>query len=234
MTTNDFRFIGVGLYTVPEASRLSRVSGGRIRRWLRGDSFATKSGPELSPPVLTSTLPQLEDTALTLSFLDLQEIRFVDAFLAAGVKWKTLRQVHEKAQGAFGAYPFSRGGFVTDGRRIFQDLAPAVKRSAAAFVDMVTDQMSFRRVLSPYIATLEFSDSGQAALWRPLGKGKPIVLDPRRSFGQPIVDREGVPTNILAKMYAVESNYTRVAHWYEVSERAVRYAVEYEASLAAA
>src|SRR6266404_3828839 len=51
MTSNGFRFIGVGLYTVPEASRLSRVSTGRIRRWLRGYSFTTPSGRHLSPPV---------------------------------------------------------------------------------------------------------------------------------------------------------------------------------------
>ena len=60
MSTNGYRFIGLGLYTVPEASRLSRVSVGRIRRWLRGYTFTTRTGPHKSPPVVTSELPPLD------------------------------------------------------------------------------------------------------------------------------------------------------------------------------
>src|SRR5262245_44583194 len=60
MSANGYRFIGLGLYTVPEASRLSHVSVGRIRRWLRGYTFTTRTGMHKSPPVVTSELPALE------------------------------------------------------------------------------------------------------------------------------------------------------------------------------
>ena len=227
MPNSGFQFIGVGVYTVPEASRISHVSAGRIRRWLRGYTFRAVYK---SPPVFTSALPPL-DGELALNFLDLQEIRFVEAFLRTGVQWKTLRMAHEKAEQGLGSYPFSRGNFVTDGSRIFHDLAPKIK-SDGAFVDLVSDQSSFKRIVSPYIVGLEFAD-GQAIEWWPLGKSRMIVLDPKRSFGQPIV-REGVPTNILARAYRAERSFTKIARWYEVSERAVRDAVEYETTLKAA
>jgi uncharacterized protein (DUF433 family) len=66
-----------------------------------------------------------------------------------------------------------------------------------------------------------------------MGRSKMIVLDPQRAFGQPIVAREGVPTAILAKAYRSEQSFARVARWYEVKERWVRNAVEYEDSLVA-
>src|SRR5262249_62180786 len=129
MATNGFHFIGVGLYTVPEASRLSRVSVGRIRRWLRGYSFTTRSGRHRSPPVFLPVL-KTRDGTITVTFFDLIEIRFVDAFISAGVGWKTLKAAHASVQTALGPHPFSRGRFWTDGRRILQ--AFAGKRAARA------------------------------------------------------------------------------------------------------
>ncbi len=229
MSTNGYRFIGLGLYTVPEASRLSRVSVGRLRRWLRGYTFTTRTGPHKSPPVVTSQLPPL-DGGLTLTFLDLQEIRLVDAFLEAGVQWKTLRLARVQAERAIGPYPFSRGKFVTDGRSIFYDMAPRAK-SDGAFLNLVSHQTSFKRIVERFMVSLKFDADGQAIEWWPLGKSKLVVLNPKRSFGQPIVPREGVPTSILSRSYRVERSYPRVARWYAVSERAVRHAVEYEETL---
>src|SRR5712691_4388230 len=163
MAAGDSPFIGVGLYTVPQASRISSVSTGRIRRWLLGYTYETLSGPSASPPVVTSALPPLDGT-LTLSFLDLQEIRFVDAFLEAGVLWKTLRLAHRKAQQAFGPYPFSQGRFVTDGRLIFEDLAPGATHLDTLLIDVVTNQTAFKRWIWPYIKNLAFAN-GQASQW---------------------------------------------------------------------
>ena len=81
------------------------------------------------------------------------------------------------------------------------------------------------------MVSLKFDADGQAIEWWPLDKSKLVVLNPKRSFGQPIVPREGVPTSILSRSYRVEHSYPRVARWYAVSERAVRHAVEYEETL---
>jgi len=230
MSTNGYRYIGLGLYTVPQASRLSHVSVGRIRRWLRGYTFTTATGPHKSPPVVTSQLPPI-DGGLIVTFLDLQEIRLVDAFLEAGVQWKTLRLARQQAEQAIGPYPFSRGRFETDGRDVFYDMAP---KSDGAFLNLVSQQTAFKRFVSRFMVSLKFDAEGQASEWWPLGKNKQVVLNPRRSFGQPIVPREGVPTSILARSYHVERSYPRVASWYDVTERAVRDAVEYEETLVAA
>src|SRR5260370_15518287 len=78
MAAGEFPLLGVGLYAVSQAAVISKVSPGRIRRWLLGYTYPTVSGYGASPPVVAPSLPPLEG-ALIFSFLDCQVIRFVDA-----------------------------------------------------------------------------------------------------------------------------------------------------------
>jgi len=71
-----------------------------------------------------------------------------------------------------------------------------------------------------------------AARWFP-STNRRIVIDPARSFGQPVVEKEGVPTSVLARSYKAEQSLKRVARWYDVDVRSVRAAVEFERRLAA-
>jgi uncharacterized protein (DUF433 family) len=131
-----------------------------------------------------------------------------------------------------GPHPFSTGVFVTDGYRVFQDLAP--RRPAGALEDIVSSQMAFKRVISPYLATLDFPRGpGRVERWWPLGKSRKVVMDPHRAFGQPIVSDEGVLTAVLARAHTAEKSYRAVARWFDVSERSVRDAVAFEATMAA-
>jgi len=61
---------------------------------------------------------------VALGFLDLIEIKFVDAFLNVGVTWPIIHKVREKAQNLYieTNHPFCTQQFVTDGRQIFRDL----------------------------------------------------------------------------------------------------------------
>src|SRR5262245_65314738 len=111
-----------GIYTVQEASRLVRVSPWRIRRWLKGYEFEVKRGRHRSPAVWNTQLNPI-DHAMALGFLYLLEVRCVGAFVSAGVGWKTLRQVHERATKLVGhTHPFCTNQFATDGQTIFLEL----------------------------------------------------------------------------------------------------------------
>ncbi len=82
------------------------------------------------------------------------------------------------------------------------------------------------------VAAIDF-DKNQAERWWPLGRRKQVVIDPKRSFGQPIVNEGGVPTVVLADAYRAERSIKRVVAWFDVGKAAVRDAVEYERKLAA-
>jgi len=74
MTGRTENLLNTGIYTLPDAARLTRVSTGRIRRWLRGYKFRTKKKEHQSRALWRGQLEPI-DYSLALGFLDLIEIR---------------------------------------------------------------------------------------------------------------------------------------------------------------
>src|SRR5262249_52740446 len=157
------------------------------RRWLRGYHFGLRGAlPTFSAPIIVGELPVIDDV-IALSFLDLQEARCLEEFRKRGVGWKMLRDMHLKARAALRTdHPFSTGQFKTVGRRIMRDFA--TETGDAILLDLAKDQASFRELLQPYLRGLEFlPNSAFPARWYPMAGTKRVVIDPRRSFGHPIV-----------------------------------------------
>jgi DNA-binding transcriptional MerR regulator/uncharacterized protein (DUF433 family) len=237
LTGATYRLIGRGIYTISEASRLTRVSPRTIRRWIMGYHYAVAGDIRKSPPVVDRDFPVIDGT-IALSFLDLQEIRFVHAFREKGVSWKEIRQAYISARNELGdPHPFSTGRFLTDGHSILEEQLGVRRR--ATFLNIIRNQFEFRRIVAPFIKELEFSSpkrldtERQPIRWWPTEGRRRVVLDPRLNFGQASLSKEGVPTAVLAQAYAVEQSFDRVARWYEMTSSAVRIAVEFEQQLAA-
>lgn len=72
------------------------------------------------------------------------------------------------------------------------------------------------------------------SLWWPLGRRAGVVVDPTRSFGQPIEAETAIPTHTLALAADVESGVEEAARLYEIPPRAVRRAVRFEHAFAQA
>ena len=220
------RLLGVGLYTTAEASRLAHIPARRISRWLLG--YKHTNGE--SPPLWTPGLPRVGGN-LEISFLDLMELRFVQAFLEAGVSLVTIRSALERARRVFKVErPFATRRFRTDGRRIFLDVQDQVQD--ARLIDLNRSQYAFRDLVAPSFKGLEF-DADRVVRWRPWVERSMIVVDPRRSFGAPIIDGSGVPTRALLDAYRVAKSFRVVAADFETTERAVRNAVAFEERLTA-
>jgi uncharacterized protein (DUF433 family) len=228
---NSTQFLHTGIYSIPEAAQLTQVSTWRIRRWLKGYAFRVRTGKHVSPPVWEGQLTPI-DNSVALGFMDLLEVRCVNAFLQEGVSWRTLRVAHENAKKLVGsAHPFGTSKFATDGQTVFLKIKEG--REPDSLWDMKDIQRVFERVIEPFLRDVEFSDDDVALRWWPLGHGRQVVLDPMRSFGHPIVVKNGVPTAILATAFKVESDAQTVADWYGVSTTEVKDAVDFEAKIAA-
>jgi uncharacterized protein (DUF433 family) len=224
-------FFNTGIYTVPDAARLTGVSAGRIRRWLRGYRYTSRKKSYESPALWHGQWEPI-DQSLALGFLDLIEIRFVDAFLQAGVTWTMLRRAREKAHAMFKvSHPFCTQHFMTDGREIFVELHR--ETGEASLVEIVKRQQVFAQIVKPFLKELEFEEQSGVIRWWPLGDNRLVVLDPTRNFGRPIVSSHGVPTEALAGAVKSSGSISEVTRWFEVAEREVRDAVEYEQRLAA-
>lgn len=222
--------IGKGIYTVPDASRLSRVSMRRIRYWLKGLP-SEKAKESTDRRLWHGELSPINDK-LALGFLDLQEVRFIDAFLRTGVTWNLLRAAHDRARKQYQIeHPFCTRQFVTDGCQIIEELTEESGR--VVYEEVIHSQRVFKQVIQPFIRELEFSDTDQLIRWWPLGNDRAVVLDPNRQFGQPITAQAGIATEILNAASKAGQSPEEISDWYELDTRSVLDAIEFEQGLAA-
>lgn len=222
-------FVNVGIYSIPQASRLTGIPMARVRRWIKGYHYQQAGKRRHSDPDVTRELPPIDGTE-ALGFLDLIDLRFVDAFLRFGVSMKTIRHAAERASILFtDRHPFASRRFYTDGRRVLAEIQSGAPDDKA-LLDLKADQLGFYEVIKPSLrAGLIFDElTGQAVEWAPNPETPHVVLDPKRQFGQPIIKSAGIQTSVLAAAYKAERSVARVAAWFEITEDEVGEALRFE------
>ncbi|WP_426748617.1 DUF433 domain-containing protein [Myxococcus faecalis] len=221
----------VGVYSLKEAARLVRMKSDRVKRLVKGYEFRGRRGQRSSsPPLFRGQFEEIDGT-INLSFPDLIELLFVRDFREHGVSMPVIRRAAEVAAEMYGGvdHPFCFRKFSTDGKRIFTTAADA--EGDEHMVDLVRRQHVFAQVMDPFLKQLEYSEAGQLLRWFPLGKDKRVVLDPRLSFGAPIVAKFGVPTSVLYAAHRAGESEENIAAWYDVPVAAIQDAISFECSL---
>jgi len=225
------RYLGIGLYTVPEAAHLLGVPTAKLRRWAEGYTFARG---RYSAPLLRRDYPELA-TRRILTFQDLIELSLVARFRQAGVTMATIRKAAQSAAEQFNTnHPFAVKSFRTDGYRLFAEIENQHNGKGAGqrlYQELPTRQYVLAEVTEPFFKKLDYEGDLVRHYW-PMGKEQSVVLDPARSFGQPIDAGSGVPTRVLYGAHQAGDRIEEIAHWFRVEPEAVRAAIEYEQSLA--
>jgi hypothetical protein len=165
-------WLGIGLYTAAEASRLLALPVAKVRRWLGGYREAGREHPPLWRP----QLPKL-DGQLGLGFLDLMQLRVVARVIAdTDISLQKLRQAVVLAQDLVAhTHPFASARFRTDGQRLFVEIGQ--ETDAPQLYDILGRQYGFHRIIEPSFKDVDLDV--QITRWWPLGKRRSVVLDPR-------------------------------------------------------
>lgn len=234
---------GVGLYTLADAARLLHVKSRDVRRWMFGYDFTSsnKDGERHRHHSNPLWIPQYAGdpdlNGQVIGFRDLLELRIVREFVHHGVPLVVIRRCLEAASKLFeSSYPFTAHRFLTDGRTVFHQ---AVQEGAERdLLDLRTLQFAFKEVIKPSLyAGIEY-EGELARRWYPEPKRKAVVVDPAIQFGKPTLTESSVSTEALYLSYQAEggdaSALQTVAAIYELPVKAVKEAVRFETSLAAA
>lgn len=224
----------LGVYSLSEAARLVKKPSAWVRRAVQGYEFSGRKGQRGSSPPLFRGQYAPVGGIINLSFLDLIELVFVRDFLEHGVSWPVIRRAAEVAAEWFREteHPFCVKRFATDGSSIFA-IAERQEGKGEQMLDVPQRQHVFAEITTPFIKQLEYSAAGDLLRWFPMGMDRPVVLDPRLSFGAPIVAGYGVPTATLYAALQAGESEDSIAEWYELPQDVVHAALDYERSLAA-
>jgi uncharacterized protein (DUF433 family) len=218
-------WLGIGLYTAAEASRLLALPVAKVRRWLGGYQAAGQEYAPLWRPQLSKL-----DGQLGLGFLDLMQLRVVARVIAGtDVSLQKLRQALVMAQDLLNhTHPFTTARFRTDGQRLFVEIGQ--ETDTPQLYDILGRQYGFHRIIAPSFKDVDLDV--EITRWWPLGKRRSVVLDPQRAFGAPIASGSGIPTAALALAAERHGSARQAARWYPpVTEREVQDAMALERRL---
>ena len=213
----DGAILGEGIYSPRQAGRLLGSSPQDVLRWTRG------SGPQ--EPLWKAHYQFLDDSN-EISFLDLIELRVVRALRVAGISLQAIRYAIEVAQKRFNIdRPLSAIQFKTDGTEILMD---AVEQDGelVSLSKKRPGQKVFSRLVAQSVSGLEFEGS-RVSRWRP-EQTKHVIIDPERSFGDPILEDVGISTSVLFQEFERFRDYKYLSRLYEIDVAQIRDAVSFE------
>jgi uncharacterized protein (DUF433 family) len=200
-------------YSISESAHYLRLPRSTLRAWVAGQAYRTNGRARLFKPIIA--LP--DKHAALLSFINLVEAHVLDA----------LRREHEVplqkvrkailyvSQHLHSHHPLAEQRFETDGVDLFiQQYGELVNISHSG-------QLAMRKFLEAYLRRVEWDETGVVARLYPFTRKrapdepKVIVIDPRISFGRPVLVGSGIPTAVIAERYKAGESIDQLADDYD-------------------
>lgn len=126
-------------------------------------------------------------------------------------------------------HPFALEGLMTSGRTLVKSLNDEILLELGS-----RGQTAFSKVLEPFCASLDFDQaSSLASRYFPLGKHHPVVVDPRRAFGRPVIEGTNLTTETIMSLLRGGEAVENVAESFQIPLDAVLSAKAFEQQKAA-
>lgn len=199
IATDDIR--AMPCYSFPEAAHYLRIPVTTLRSWVRGRKYPTSGGDQFFRPVIE--LP--DESQNLLSFINLVEIHVLDAIrrdhrISLNKVRIAIDFIKEELTSD---HPLAYHKLETDGLDLFvEEYGQLINVSQAG-------QLALRNLLQAHLRRIERDSAGYALRLYPftrkrlqlIEEPKAIVIDPRISFGRPVLAGTGIPTAIIAERY---------------------------------
>lgn len=207
--TDDIRFT-VPLYSVTEAAGILGVRPSTFSSWVgRGKQFRSNSGVTAPSAVVTSL--ETRGRQPTIPFVGLAEGLVLAAVRSAGVPMQRVRPALAALSKDLGIeHALASERLFTDGAELLFDHAKSEDSDAGRVVRELTvirsGQRVFSEIVEQYLKLISYGDDGYATLIKVPGyRHAEVIVDPERSFGQPILKHGASPLSaILGRFWAGE------------------------------
>lgn len=205
-------------YGIAEAAHYLRVAEATLRSWVLGREYPTKAGDREFRPLIR--LAQREPPLL--SFINLVEAHVLDAIRRHHrLPLRTVRAALEYVAREFGSrHPLAQQQFETDGVNLF------IQRVDKLINVSQDGQLAMRELLKSHLQRIEHDEAGLAIRLYPFTRPdhaqqpRVVVIDPRMSFGRPVIAGTGISTTVIAERYVAGESMVELAKDYgrELSE----------------
>ncbi len=213
-------------YTISEAAHYLRIPRSTLRAWVMGQAYRSPAGPRQFPAVITRP----DKRWPLLSFVNLVEAHVLDGIrrqheIPLQKIRRALRYLAEHLQSV---HPLVEQRFETDGVDLFI-------RSCGSLLNISqSGQLAMRQILGAYLRRIEWDEAGVVARLYPFTRKRApdeprvIVIDPRVSFGRPVLVGSGIPTAVVAERYKAGESIDQLADDYGRSRLEIAEAIRCE------
>ncbi len=216
-------------YQVAEASRLTGAKRQTIASWFRAPAnqghHATRPVPLLTPKAARKPI----------SFLQLIEVAVVARFRTLGVPLQRIRKAKAYLSDVFKTeYPFVVHRLKTEGAHVYKGYENQGRLAGGSLL-IVADrrgQLTWPELIAGRLEEFDYRADGFATRWFPRGRSVPVIVDPRYSFGAPVLKDSYIATWALNGRLDAGESPSSVARDFGISEREVEIAVEFERAAA--
>jgi uncharacterized protein (DUF433 family) len=212
-------------YAVADVARYVRMPIGTLRSWINGRSYATQEGQQQIAPLIQRPDP----TQSELSFANLVEAHVLRVIRETHkIKLDRVRQALDYLSQEFQTeHPLIQHGFQTDGIDLFIDSMEKLVNVSRS------GQLTMRETLKLFLTRIEWDEQGIATrLFPPIPAEENITkilcIDPRISFGKPIIVGSGIPTASIVDLYEAGEEVEDIAHEFDCTIEQVSAAIRFE------
>lgn len=202
-------------YRVSDAARYSGTAAQTVTHWHHG-------GGRLGPALPGRRKRQ------HLSYLELIEVAFVATFRELGVSLQRIRRARAYAAQVLGSeYPFAEHKWLTEGHHALLNLLE-VDDDASIGNLVVADthgQIAWQEMVGERFAQFDY-EQDLALIWHVGGRNRPVVIDPRISFGAPTV--KGIPTWVLSGRWKAGESISEIEDDFGLGEEEITHGLDFE------
>jgi uncharacterized protein (DUF433 family) len=219
-------------YTVPEAAHYLQIPAATLRSWTVGRRYPVQEGERFFEPVIVvaSLYPAM------LSFVNLVEAHVLDAIRREyNVGLPAVRRAIVFLRQELGSkHPLAEQKFETDGKDLF------IRKLGNLIAVSKGGQRAIPEVLDAYLKRIEWDLQGLATRLYPftrqrdLVQPKVVMIDPRVSFGRPVLAGTGIRTELVAERYKAGESIDELARDYDRNRAEIEEAVRCELAIKAA
>jgi uncharacterized protein (DUF433 family) len=210
--TENLRF-NEPLYTIAEASRFLGVHPSTFATWAKGYVRRPPGRPVVTGEAIVTSVDAQRNYP-SVPFIGLAEGMVLAAFRRGGVSLQHIRKAVSILDREIGIdHALASRRVYTDGAVILFDYADAEHDvELAGLTEVVSRQRVFAPVVREYLRRIEYAKDGWAAqLASPTTRGRVVVVDPRRAFGQPIFVHGAAPVESVVSRWKAGEPLAEVA-----------------------
>lgn len=232
--TKKISILDTPAYSAGEVTRILNLPSATVKAWSFGYNYQSSQGQKRFQPVINPADPQRR----LLSFSNLCELHVLSAIRRHHkVSLFKVRESIEYLRTAFGPsnHPLIDNQFRTNNIDLFIDHASQLLNISRA------GQVAMRGDFEQALARIERDNSGAPVRLFPFSRTsisttdqpRDIVIDPRVSFGRPVLTSAAIPTEIIADRFLAGDSPTEMAKDYRVEEKEIQEAIRFEQRRAA-